>query len=62
MSTEIEGAGLARRVAAFIDEVIAPVAPAMARGNGPSPKRIVEAAGEAGLAGILTPEAFGGAG
>jgi len=27
-----------------------------------SPKRIVEAAGEAGLAGILTPEAYGGAG
>jgi alkylation response protein AidB-like acyl-CoA dehydrogenase len=39
-----------------------PIAPAMARGDGPSPKRIVEAAGEAGLAGILTPTAFGGAG
>ncbi len=62
MSTEIDRSGFAGRIAAFVDEVIAPVAPAMARGDGPSPKRIVEAAGEAGLAGILTPDAFGGAG
>ena len=62
MSTDIDGTGLASRVAGFVDEVITPIAPAMARGEGPSPRRIVEAAGEAGLAGILTPEFFGGAG
>ena len=62
MSTEIDHPALAARIAGFVDEAITPIAPAMARGNGPSPKRIVEAAGEAGLAGILTPEAFGGAG
>jgi hypothetical protein len=62
VSTEIAHPDIAHRVAAFVDDVIAPVAPAMARGDGPSPKRIVEAAGEAGLAGILTPEEFGGAG
>jgi alkylation response protein AidB-like acyl-CoA dehydrogenase len=45
-----------------VDEALTPIAAAMARGDGPSPKRIVEAAGEAGFAGILTPEAFGGAG
>ncbi len=62
MSTDIDHPGLAARIAGFVNEAITPIAPAMARGNGPSPKRIVEAAGEAGLAGILTPEAFGGAG
>jgi acyl-CoA dehydrogenase len=62
VSTDIDHPGLAARIAGFVDEAITPIAPAMARGNGPSPKRIVEAAGEAGLAGILTPEAFGGAG
>jgi len=41
---------------------VAPVAPAMARGAGPPPKRIVEAAGEAGFAGLLTPVTYGGAG
>src|SRR5580693_7897462 len=62
VSTEIDRSDLAARIRAFVDDVIAPVAPAMARGDGPSPKRIVEAAGEAGLAGILTPDAYGGAG
>jgi alkylation response protein AidB-like acyl-CoA dehydrogenase len=62
VSTEIDRSVLAGRIRAFVDDVISPVAPAMARGDGPSPKRIVEAAGEAGLAGILTPEGFGGAG
>ena len=62
MSTDIDHPGLATRIARFVDEAITPIAPAMARGDGPSPKPIVEAAGEAGLAGILTPEAFGGAG
>ena len=62
MSTDVAGRGLAARIAGFVGDVIAPIAPAMARGDGPSPRRIVEAAGEAGLAGILTPEPFGGAG
>ena len=62
MSTDIDHPGLATRIAGFVNDAITPIAAAMARGDGPSPKRIVEAAGEAGLAGILTPEAFGGAG
>jgi len=62
VSTDIAGSSLAGRIAAFVEGAIAPIAPAMARGDGPSPKRIVEAAGEAGLAGILTPETYGGAG
>jgi acyl-CoA dehydrogenase len=62
VSTEIDHPALAARIAGFVDEAITPIAPAMARGDGPSPRRIVEAAGEAGLAGILTPEAFGGTG
>jgi acyl-CoA dehydrogenase len=62
VSTEIAAPVLAGRIAGFVEDAITPIAAAMARGDGPSPKRIVEAAGEAGLAGILTPEAFGGAG
>jgi len=53
---------LTERVVHFVDSVIAPIAPAMARGAGPSPKDIASAAGEAGLAGILTPHELGGAG
>ena len=62
MSTDIDDRSLAARVAGFVADAIMPIVPAMARGDGPSPKRIVEAAGEAGLAGILTPRGFGGAG
>jgi len=62
VSTDIDQAGLATRIAGFVDDAITPIAAAMSRGEGPSPKRIVEAAGEAGLAGILTPAAYGGAG
>ena len=62
MSTDIDDPGLATRIAGFVNDAIMPIAAAMARGDGPSPERIVEAAGEAGLAGILTPETFGGAG
>jgi acyl-CoA dehydrogenase len=62
VSTDVADTGLAARIAGFVHDTITPIAPAMARGNGPSPKRIVEAAGEAGLAGILTPETYGGAG
>jgi alkylation response protein AidB-like acyl-CoA dehydrogenase len=62
VSTEIDRSVLAGRIREFVADVISPVAPAMGRGDGPSPKRIVEAAGEAGLAGILTPEGLCGAG
>ena len=62
MSTDTASRSLTGRIEAFVEEAILPIAPAMARGVGPSPKRIVEAAGEAGLAGILTPQAHGGAG
>ena len=62
MSTDTASRSLTGRIAGFVADAIVPIAPAMARGDGPSPKRIVEAAGEAGLAGILTPEAHGGAG
>lgn len=62
MSTEIERATLAERIEGFVGDVITPIAGAVARGSGPRPKRIVEAAGEAGLAGILTPVEYGGAG
>jgi len=62
VSTDIEHAALAERVASFVGEVVAPIAPAMARGEGPHPKRVIEAAGEAGLAGILTAVDYGGAG
>jgi alkylation response protein AidB-like acyl-CoA dehydrogenase len=62
VSTDIPHRELTHRVAGFVADAITPIAAAMARGDGPSPKRIVESAGEAGLAGILTPEAFGGAG
>jgi len=53
VSTDIDHPGLATRIAGLVNDAITPIAPAMARGEGPSPKRIVEAAGEAGLAGIL---------
>jgi hypothetical protein len=62
VSTEVSVPVLRRRIAGFVEDAITPIAAAMARGDGPSPKRIVEAAGEAGLAGILTPPVFGGAG
>ena len=62
MSTDIDERSLAERIAGFVEHTIVPIAPAMARGDGPSPKAIVEAAGEAGLAGLLTPKAHGGAG
>jgi alkylation response protein AidB-like acyl-CoA dehydrogenase len=46
----------------FVREAILPVATALSAGNGPHPKDVVAAAGEAGLAGILTPLEYGGAG
>ena len=64
MSTEVAAAqaSLDARIDTFARDVIRPIAPAMARGSGPHPKDIVSAAGEAGLAGILTPPALGGIG
>lgn len=62
MPADIDRAAVARSIDGFVDDFVRPIAPAMARGAGPSPKRIVEAAGEAGLAGLLTPVAYGGAG
>ncbi len=62
MPTDIDRTALTRNIEGFVNDVVSPIAPAMARGTGPSPKRIVEAAGEAGLAGLLTPIAYGGAG
>jgi acyl-CoA dehydrogenase len=60
-STDIGDPALQERITGFVRDVVAPIAPAMGRGSGPHPKRIVEAAGEAGLAGILTPASYGGA-
>jgi acyl-CoA dehydrogenase len=62
VSTDLPRPALAERIAAFVSDVVAPIAPAMARGDGPHPKRIIEAAGEAGLAGMLTPVEYGGIG
>ncbi len=63
MSTEVVTApALSERIAAFVRDFVGPNAAAMARGEGPRPDDVVEAAGEAGLAGILTPVRFGGAG
>jgi len=62
VSADVHRTALVRSIEGFVHDVVSPIAPAMARGAGPSPKRIVEAAGEAGLAGLLTPIAYGGAG
>jgi acyl-CoA dehydrogenase len=62
VSTEAPAAAsLADLTATFIDEVIRPNAPAMARGEGPHPDELVRAAGERGLAGLLLPTEYGGA-
>jgi acyl-CoA dehydrogenase len=47
---------------AFVDEVVRPNAAAMARGEGAPPHELVRAAGERGLAGLLLPAVYGGAG
>jgi alkylation response protein AidB-like acyl-CoA dehydrogenase len=47
---------------AFVDEVIAPAAAAMARGDGPRPDELVRVAGSYRLAGLLVPPEYGGAG
>jgi alkylation response protein AidB-like acyl-CoA dehydrogenase len=55
-------APLADLSAAFVEEVIRPNAAAMARGEGLRPDALVRAAGERGLAGLLLPVSYGGAG
>lgn len=63
MSTDLAAeAALERRIDSFARDVVRPIAQAMSRGEGPHPKEIISSAGEAGLAGILTAPALGGAG
>jgi acyl-CoA dehydrogenase len=47
---------------AFVRDALLPVSASLSAGRGPHPKDVVAAAGEAGLAGILTPRLYGGAG
>src|ERR1700716_3682338 len=54
-------ASMADLTARFVEDVIRPNAPAMARGQGPSPDELVRSAGGRGLAGLLVPAAYGGA-
>jgi acyl-CoA dehydrogenase len=61
LTEAIAGASLDDLTATFVEEVIRPIAPAMARGEGPRPDELVRSAGERGLAGLLLPAAFGGA-
>jgi alkylation response protein AidB-like acyl-CoA dehydrogenase len=60
VSTDVNSAQ--DRISPFVRDVIRPIAAAMAAGRGPAPKDIVAAAGEAGLAGLLTPRTLRGAG
>jgi len=53
---------LATRIRDFVDEVIAPRALEMSRGEGPPPDQLVRSAGEQGMAGLLLPRQLGGAG
>ena len=63
MSTDTsEAASIAERTAAFLDDVVRPNAAAMAGGEGPRPDELVRAAGMRGLAGLLLPTRYGGAG
>jgi alkylation response protein AidB-like acyl-CoA dehydrogenase len=61
VSTETPPAAVADRAAAFVDQVVAPQAAAMARGDGLTPDALVRAAGGRGLAGLLLPRELGGA-
>jgi acyl-CoA dehydrogenase len=63
VSTEAPfAASVAELTSSFVDDVIRPKAAAMARGEGMRPDAVVRAAGERGLAGLLLPASFGGAG
>jgi alkylation response protein AidB-like acyl-CoA dehydrogenase len=56
------GPGFAERIAAYVAEVVVPAAAAMARGEGDGGRSHVRALGERGLAGLLVPVQYGGAG
>ena len=63
MSTDVAPTtALRERIHAFARDVVRPIAGALAQGRGPRPRDIVGAAAECGLAGVLVPAAFGGAG
>lgn len=63
MSTDLENRpALTTRIDDFAAHVIRPIAAAMASGTGPRPRDVLGAAAESGLAGLLTPESYGGAG
>jgi acyl-CoA dehydrogenase len=47
---------------AYVEEVVRPQAAAMAAGRGPTPDEVVRAAGAHGVAGLLVPAEYGGAG
>lgn len=47
---------------AYVEEVVRPQAAAMAAGTGPTPAELVRVAGEHGVAGLLVPVEYGGAG
>jgi acyl-CoA dehydrogenase len=49
-------------IAAFVRDALLPISASLSAGKGPHPKDVVATAGEAGLAGILTPRKYGGAG
>jgi alkylation response protein AidB-like acyl-CoA dehydrogenase len=53
---------IAELTTAFVEEVVRPNSAAMARGDGPRPDLLVRAAGERGLAGLMLPTEYGGAG
>jgi alkylation response protein AidB-like acyl-CoA dehydrogenase len=62
VSTEAPVApSVAALTAAFVDEVVRPIAADMARGEGLRPDELVRVAGERGLAGLLLPTRYGGA-
>ncbi|MEO8898265.1 MAG: acyl-CoA dehydrogenase family protein [Candidatus Dormibacter sp.] len=48
--------------AAYVAEVVRPQAAAMASGRGPTPDDVVRVAGDRGVAGLLVPAEYGGAG
>jgi acyl-CoA dehydrogenase len=47
---------------AFVEEIVRPRAAAMAAGRGPTPDEVVRVAGQRGVAGLLVPAEYGGAG
>jgi alkylation response protein AidB-like acyl-CoA dehydrogenase len=51
-----------RVTAAYVGDVVRPQAAAMAAGQGPAPDELVRVAGERGIAGLLVPPQYGGAG